>query len=232
VSGGNAVELQALRVDPELRRFIDECRSYSGACSSPGPLLFFRDDGEELELCSCSCPALIFSWFVRRFDAPVARMALPTAVVAGAATSLAVAVLVAARRDRTSSDTGSSEAPPTTLGIRDEPCRAASFTPSRDSSRLTCVWVRFCAAEWGRFGRTASAPEFHGARQFSLEELAQATKNFAEANLVGAGSFGLVYKGLLLDGTVVAVKRRDGAPRQDLADEVVRCRRCVPVPYC
>jgi hypothetical protein len=61
-----------------------------------------------------------------------------------------------------------------------------------------------------------------GARQFSLSELAQATKNFAEANLVGAGSFGLVYKGLLLDG----------APRQDLADEVVRCRRCVPVPYC
>ncbi|TVU34688.1 hypothetical protein EJB05_16533, partial [Eragrostis curvula] len=73
-------------------------------------------------------------------------MALPTAVVAGiaagAATSLVVAVLVAAwlvvrrlkaRRDR-SSETGSSEAPPT-------------------------------LAEWGRFGRTASAPEFHGARQ-------------------------------------------------------------------
>jgi hypothetical protein len=75
-------------------------------------------------------------------------------------------------------------------------------------------------------------PDRVGARQPPLSELAQATKNFAEANLVGAGSFGLVYKGLLLDGTVVAVKRRDGAPRQDLADEVVRCRRCVPVPYC
>lgn len=76
------------------------------------------------------------------------------------------------------------------------------------------------AAEWGPCIRTSSSPEFHGARQFSLEELAHATKNFAEANLVGTGGFGLVYKGLLLDGTVVAIKRRAGAPRQDFADEV------------
>ncbi|CAO2167657.1 unnamed protein product [Urochloa humidicola] len=135
-------------------------------------------------------------------------MALPTPVVAGiaagAAALLLVAVLAAAwlvrrrwlrlraRHDR-SSDTGSSsEAPPPTL------------------------------AEWGRCGRTSSAPEFHGARQFSVEELADATKNFAEANLVGTGSFGLVYKGLLLDGTVVAIKRRAAAPRQDFADEIKR----------
>ena len=33
--------------------------------------------------------------------------------------------------------------------------------------------------------------------------------------LVGVGSFGLVYKGLLLDGTAVAIKRRHGAPSQE-----------------
>jgi serine/threonine protein kinase len=55
-----------------------------------------------------------------------------------------------------------------------------------------------------------------------LEELALATNDFSEANLVGAGSFGLVYKGLLLDGSVVAIKRRIGVPRQEFADEVRR----------
>uniref|UniRef100_A0A453GHW3 non-specific serine/threonine protein kinase n=1 Tax=Aegilops tauschii subsp. strangulata TaxID=200361 RepID=A0A453GHW3_AEGTS len=77
-------------------------------------------------------------------------------------------------------------------------------------------------AEWGRCGRTSSAPDYQGARRFTLEEMSHATKNFSDANLVGAGTFGKVYMGLLLDGTVVAIKRRVGAPRQDFVDEVRR----------
>ncbi|KAM0845287.1 hypothetical protein ACQ4PT_056486 [Festuca glaucescens] len=129
-------------------------------------------------------------------------MSLPIAVVAGiaaggAALLLAVAVAIALW------------------------CRArlrarrnrTSETGSSDPSTLV---------EWGKGGRSSSAPEHQGARQFSLEELALATNDFSEANLVGAGSFGLVYKGLLLDGSVVAIKRRIGAPRQEFADEVRR----------
>ncbi|KAK2969232.1 hypothetical protein RJ640_003466 [Escallonia rubra] len=43
-------------------------------------------------------------------------------------------------------------------------------------------------------------------RRISYHELRHATNEFCEANLVGAVSFGSVYKGILSDGTDVAVK--------------------------
>ncbi|KAL5995726.1 hypothetical protein ACLOJK_025795 [Asimina triloba] len=58
------------------------------------------------------------------------------------------------------------------------------------------------------------------ARRFTLEELNLATKNFSNINLVGEGKFGEVYKGLLHDGIIVAIKRRHGAPSQAFVEEV------------
>ncbi|KAL7612298.1 hypothetical protein Lser_V15G06752 [Lactuca serriola] len=45
-----------------------------------------------------------------------------------------------------------------------------------------------------------------GVQVFTYKELESATGNFTQANLVGKGSFGMVYRGVLRDGTVCAIK--------------------------
>lgn len=44
------------------------------------------------------------------------------------------------------------------------------------------------------------------AKMFNLKEVKKATKNFSEDRILGTGGFGVVYKGELQDGTLVAVK--------------------------
>ncbi|XVE93239.1 hypothetical protein REPUB_Repub01dG0173300 [Reevesia pubescens] len=46
-----------------------------------------------------------------------------------------------------------------------------------------------------------------GSIWFKLHDLEKATDNFSQMNFIGRGGFGFVYKGVLPDGTVVAVKR-------------------------
>uniref|UniRef100_A0A2C9VHP5 non-specific serine/threonine protein kinase n=1 Tax=Manihot esculenta TaxID=3983 RepID=A0A2C9VHP5_MANES len=46
-----------------------------------------------------------------------------------------------------------------------------------------------------------------GSIWFKLPDLEKATENFSQKNFIGRGGFGLVYKGILSDGTMIAVKK-------------------------
>ncbi|XP_078437109.1 leucine-rich repeat protein kinase family protein [Wolffia australiana] len=48
-----------------------------------------------------------------------------------------------------------------------------------------------------------------GLKSFAFSEMAQATRNFDNSSQVGIGGYGKVYKGILEDGTLVAIKRAE-----------------------
>nr|GLL24007.1 putative receptor-like protein kinase At4g00960 [Ipomoea trifida] len=50
--------------------------------------------------------------------------------------------------------------------------------------------------------------------QYDLDTIRAATNNFSEANKLGQGGFGVVYKGQLADGIEIAVKRLSGNSQQ------------------
>lgn len=58
----------------------------------------------------------------------------------------------------------------------------------------------------GQWSRPRVRPNT-GSIWFKIEELEKVTNNFSQKNFVGRGGFGIVYKGVLADGSVVAVKR-------------------------
>ncbi|KAH7331194.1 hypothetical protein KP509_20G019500 [Ceratopteris richardii] len=48
-----------------------------------------------------------------------------------------------------------------------------------------------------------------GVKDFTFKEMIKATNNFDKSTQVGQGGYGKVYKGILADGTVVAIKRAE-----------------------
>ncbi|KAI5584732.1 hypothetical protein POPTR_006G114400v4 [Populus trichocarpa] len=63
-------------------------------------------------------------------------------------------------------------------------------------------------ASWAPSGNdSGGAPQLKGARWFSYDELKKCTCNFSQSNEIGSGGYGKVYRGMLSDGQVVAIKR-------------------------
>ncbi|OIW20323.1 hypothetical protein TanjilG_08827 [Lupinus angustifolius] len=87
--------------------------------------------------------------------------------------------------------------------------RSASRTSETGSSDPSQV---------GRHGVTKLANR--DTRRFDMEELFLATNNFSDKNMIGEGKFGEVYKGLLQDGMLAAIKKRRGVATQEFVDEV------------
>ncbi|KAG6509547.1 hypothetical protein ZIOFF_027540 [Zingiber officinale] len=63
-------------------------------------------------------------------------------------------------------------------------------------------------ASWGSNGEDiGAAPNQQSVRFFLYNELRKCTKNFSNSQVIGTGGYGKVYKGILPDGQIVAIKR-------------------------
>ncbi|KAF5752813.1 LRR receptor-like serine/threonine-protein kinase [Tripterygium wilfordii] len=77
------------------------------------------------------------------------------------------------------------------------------------SVALLVFWVRWCKSHMPFISYVQQDCEFElgHLKRFAFRELQVATNNFSPRNIIGRGGYGVVYKGCLLNKTVVAVKR-------------------------
>ncbi|PKA60247.1 Receptor-like protein kinase HERK 1 [Apostasia shenzhenica] len=105
------------------------------------------------------------------------------------------------------------------ISVRCFLCRRSTSRTS-ESNSSTSTQVAGQSIELSVQGGSTYLFSLQGLRQFHIEELNLATKNFSDINLIGHGIFGDAYKGLLQDGTIVAIKIRPAGPSQIFVGEV------------
>ncbi|KAI3957420.1 hypothetical protein MKW98_003141 [Papaver atlanticum] len=97
--------------------------------------------------------------------------------------------------------------------------RIARRTPESESSApsLTVDWTRESGSP---HAGNVPPPYEANVMKLTIAELEHSTSSFSESHVIGEGGFGLVYKGLLQDGSIVAIKRRIHDPTQTFVHEV------------
>ncbi|XVF68587.1 hypothetical protein PTKIN_Ptkin11bG0014100 [Pterospermum kingtungense] len=78
---------------------------------------------------------------------------------------------------------------------------------SETASSMPSPNVELQRVETSKYVGAPSPEDTQNLRHRTMSELEHATHNFSQSNIVGEGRFGLVYKGLLRDGAIVAIKR-------------------------
>ncbi|XXG90324.1 hypothetical protein AAC387_Pa12g2114 [Persea americana] len=78
---------------------------------------------------------------------------------------------------------------------------------------LGILWKRGCLGSKSRRDQELRGLDLRTG-SFTLRQIKAATDNFNVSNKIGEGGFGSVYKGVLLDGTIIAVKQLSSKSRQ------------------
>ncbi|KAL3583181.1 hypothetical protein D5086_014242 [Populus alba] len=86
--------------------------------------------------------------------------------------------------------------------LRNCQCSAKQLKPKKNNGGSTSV-----SKDNGKIRPDMDEIKLRRARMFTYEELEGATSGFKEESIVGKGSFSCVYKGVLKNGTFVAVKK-------------------------
>ncbi|MCO5580005.1 hypothetical protein L7F22_033871 [Adiantum nelumboides] len=113
---------------------------------------------------------------------------------------------------------------------------ATSILLTTTAIMAICCYRYRCSKSWLGHGVESLAE----IRHFSAKGLLESTQGYSETNLIGEGAMGVVYKGVLSNGEVIAVKKfRDGVTcsREALLQEVcflskLRHRNLVKVLGC
>ncbi|KAL4377237.1 hypothetical protein GQ457_02G035900 [Hibiscus cannabinus] len=113
-------------------------------------------------------------------------------------------IIVMLRRLKSVRKTGSCKESGGGGGVHNTSCRfvvhtAIDFNSSPADVKANCLY--------GGSMRKPAISRHRGVQVFTYKELELATDNFGEANVIGNGGSSVVYKGVLVDGTVAAVKR-------------------------